>query len=1773
MNFTPVDFDPFAEVDYFIATSESQREILSSIKFGNDAANCAYNESVSLKLTGNLNKAAIEKAANAVYARHSVLRATFTDDGMQMRIAHNATIEVPFIDLTMVPADEQEAHLNEIIKEDVSAPFDLSNGPLFDVKVVLINPTLNYVVITAHHIICDGWSTGIILQDLSRFYNEFAFNKIVEAVESFQFESYVQGELEFEKSNEYAATEAYWLNLYKDYSQVFEIPIDKPRPVLRTYGAKRIDKEMDEAVVAKFKKAGAKNGCSFINTLIAAVEVFIYRITQQSDIIVGLPAAGQAATEMYSLVGHCVNLLPLKTSVDGKLKFNEYLKNRKKTLFDAFENQRYTFGTLIKKLNVPRDPSRIPLVPFAFNADLGLADGVAFEGLEMEVLSNPRISENFEIFLNATGQAGKLTLECTYNTDLFDDELMQMRINEFAHLINSIALNEEEIIDNLDLIPNSELQLFENWNSTFTKSVANSCLHKLFEHQVKLNPSATAISFNQSTLTYSKLNELADRVASLLKAKGLAIGGLVGLSVNRSSDMVVAMLGILKAGGTYLPIDPEFPAERIHYMIENSAVQFIITENKINTKLEFKCKHILLTDNWNKLLSEQTVIESATYDDAQLAYVLYTSGSTGKPKGVMISHNSLVNLLNAFKEITTYKASDKLLAVTTISFDIAQLEMFLPLVSGGTLIIASKETAIDPRSIIKMIGDNAVTFMQATPATWRMIVDAGWQGNTNLSVLCGGEALPVDLAYQLSKGNKNVWNVYGPTETTIWSSYHKLPADFADKTPSVGFIEIGKPIANTTFYVLDKNLKRLPVGIEGDIYIGGVGLAKGYLNRPDLTEERFLLNPIDSARSQYIYKTGDLGKFNKDGNIEYTGRSDFQVKVRGYRIELGEIETAVAQVEGVSAVAVTTAADATGENHLLAYVTEDVVESELFQNQLSHIDNWKEKWNLIYDSGIKAISSEHVKDRKLDTAIAQQLSGNSAIDEQVSEWLQQTIDRIINVRPQHVLEIGCGAGQLVMAIAPKCDFYHATDYSEIALDELRQRLDHVDDDLKSRIKLELRMADDFSGIKPESFDTVIINSVIQYFPDVKYLEKVIEQSLKVLKPGGCLFIGDVQSYTLLNMHHTCGQLKQADSNQSLGSLKRVIRNRVSNELELAVDIDYFESLKQVFPQITFSQYKLRRGKTYNETTKYHYDTFLFKNVKFDAPADDKWIDWNTEFKTLQQLENTIEENKPESILISNVPNQRLIKDKVAAEIVSKSNDDVNCSVIIEQLDELPESFDPEEFWEIGMEAGYTVELFWTSKITAPAFDVALIKNELYDKNTRATPKYFEKLLDIDKRFEAANQPFKADKNVVLINKIKLHLESKLPHYMLPSAYMVLGAMPLTANGKIDRKALPDIEHDSKQFTADYQEPITETEKLIATIWEKLLNVKGIGLSDNFFELGGHSIIAVRMMIEIEHLKNIRLPLAVLFTNPTIGQLALLVDNEASSEMWQSVAPIRTSGNKKPFFFAHGVSGNVFKYHALGKLLNEDVPSYGLQARGLNGIDQPYNDLEEMAEYHVKEILKIQPEGPYFLGGGSFGGTLSYEIAYQLRQLGKEIGMLALFDVEAATKSQVLDGAEKQFVELKLKSQRVVSRLKMLANQSMDDKLSYLKNKINNKNPNQAVRKKEIDDLLNKELIAEKYGTVSADYFNNIEECCYKALKNYNVKFLDCDVILYRAKNGFYSPIEYSEDLGWSYYVTGKVTVEFVSGNHNTIFENPHVPHLAAALSKHIDQYYEKQLIS
>ena len=924
-NETTVDFDPFAEGELLLTApaTASQTEIWASVQMGS-AANCAYNESQTLRLQGVLAVDSLRSALQQLVLRHEALRTTISPDGTTLCIAESLDLEVPEIDLSGLNVTEREARVAQIRLQAVELPFNLEHGPLFRSQILKIEPEEHLVIIAAHHIICDGWSWAVMMPDLGNLYSALKQGEIPDLAEPERFSDYAIERADAVDDEESIATEAYWLAQFAESIPLVDLPTDRPRAPLRTFNSAREDWDLSPILVSSLKQLGTKFGCSFMTTLLSGFEVWLYRLTGQDELVVGVLAAGQAASELHNLVGHCVNMLPLRSRVDGKSSFSEYLQTRRSAVLDAYDHQQFTFGSLVQKLAIPREASRIPLAPVLLNIDRALdTSQLPFDGLEVELYSNPRTYENFELFVNATEFAGKVTLECQYNTNLFDAETIRRRMAELATLLEGIVADPDRSIATLPLLPVSEQNILAQWNQTEASYPQDICIHQLIEAQVDRTPDAIAVVFEdarserlcQRQLTYQELDRRSNQLAHYLQTLGVCSEVLVGISLERTTEMLVAILGVLKAGGAYVPVDPAYPQERIAFMLQDAGVSVLLTHTDLLDRIPQIQTQVVCLDRDETAISQQSSDKPAnSVTPENLAYVIYTSGSTGTPKGVQVPHRGVVNFLTTMQAEPGIVTGDVLLAVTTLSFDIAVLELLLPLTVGATTVLISPQVAMDGEALLKKIESCNCSLMQATPATWRILLAAGWQGSPQLKLLSGGEALAPNLARELAQQVQSVWNMYGPTETTVWSTCDRIDDEIATK-PS-----IGKPIANTQIYILDAERQPVPIGIPGEMYIGGAGVVRGYLNRPELTAERFIHDPFASNQNARMYRTGDLARFLPSGKIEYLQRIDNQVKVRGFRIELGEIEATIALEPQVREVVVMVREDIPDEKTLVGYV-------------------------------------------------------------------------------------------------------------------------------------------------------------------------------------------------------------------------------------------------------------------------------------------------------------------------------------------------------------------------------------------------------------------------------------------------------------------------------------------------------------------------------------------------------------------------------------------------------------------------------------------------------------------------------------------------------------------------------------------------------------------------------------------------------------------------------------------------------------------------------------
>jgi surfactin family lipopeptide synthetase A len=1277
-----------------------------------------YNEVLILRRTGALDRKVLERSLNEIVRRHQTLRTTFSAvDGTPIQvIADHQAVGLPLTELSGLPDEQGRAEVLRISTEEARQPFDLMKGPLMRARLLRLSPENHVLVLTLHTLIADEWSLNILARELGALYRAYSADEPSPLSDlSVQYADCTHGLGSGWGGDALERQMSYWRERLAGIPPVLELPTDRPRPPVQAFRGARhwllCSKNLSDAL----KELGDRERAPLPVTLLAALQTLLSRYTGEDDVVVGSIVPGRDAVGSEGLIGLFAHTMVIRTNLAGDPSFRELLRRVRDAARGDSEHQYVPLERLVSELQPQRDPSRNPLFQVLFS----MPDWVSpvQSGWEYANFEVDTGAAKVDLQLRFGDRPEGIVARFTYNTDLFDAATIARMGVHFQTLVQGIVARPDQPLSVLPLLtPAERHRLLVEWNNTQTGFPRDRCVHQLFEASASRTPNATAVVFEKEQLPYCELNRRANQLAHYLLNLGVGPDVLVGICVERSVDMVVGLLGILKAGGAYVPLDPAYPHERLSFMLEDAEVSVLLTQSQLVARLpERRARVVCLDSDWDAVAKESAENPASKVKPENLAYVIYTSGSTGKPKGVQIPHRAVVNFLTSMSLKPGMTSADRLLAVTTLSFDIAGLEIYLPLSLGASLEIASREVSSDGSQLLSKLASSGATVMQATPATWRMLLEAGWEGSHRLKALCGGEAVSRKLANELGPRCGSLWNMYGPTETTIWSATAQIE-------PGEGVVALGKPIANTQIFILDKVLQPVPIGVAGELHIGGEGLARGYLKRPELTAEKFIANPFSPEPEARLYKTGDLARYLANGQIEFLGRIDHQTKIRGFRIELGEIEAVLRQHRAIR-------------------------------------------------------------------------------------------------------------------------------------------------------------------------ETVVV-------------------------------------------------------------------------------------------------------------------------VREDNPGD-----------------------------------QRL------------------------------------------------VAYFVPTQGSAPT------GTELRD-----------------------------------------FLREKLPEYMVPSAFVTLCAMPLTPNGKVNRRGLPSPDQADLAPKERFAAPRDLLESQLVKIWENILGVRPIGVRHNFFEVGGHSLLAVRMMQRVEQAFGKKLPIATLFQAPTIEQLAAILRQKGWSPPWSSLVPIHADGSKAPFFCVHGAGGNVLRFYDLARYLGSDQPVYGLQAQGLAGNDSPRTRVEDIAADYIKEIRSVQPEGPYFLGGYSFGGIIAFEMAQQLTAQSGEQALVVLFDTFCTPQKL---SARKRLSARELTSvfQSASSMLRTLLQMRTGQLRVYLSQKA----------------MLFKEGIQRRvYNMRLPPALKKVRKACEQAARDYTLRVYPGRVILFRSSQ---RPLTQFRDphAGWSAYAGQGLEIHEIAGDHDDILLEPHVRVVAEQL--------------
>ncbi|MFN6484866.1 MULTISPECIES: non-ribosomal peptide synthetase [unclassified Nostoc] len=909
-----------------VPLTAAQKELWFLAQMGDEVSR-AYNESRTIHLRGSSNLLAVRKAVQEIINRHEALRTTFSPEGDNQLIHPILTIDIPVSDFSTLDKSQRETQLSELLAREAQQIFHLEKGPLLKCHIVKLQEDHHLIILTNHHIVADGWSISILLRELATIYSAECQGIASQLPQPMKWSEYALWQVQMQQSPEMAKAEAYWLNQFASSVPVLELPTDRPRPPIFSYTGARENIILDSTLYNSLKSLSLQRGYTLFTILLTAFITLLQRLTNQQDIVVGIASAGQSAIAGEYLVGHCVNLLPIRSQVVGNPGFAEYLSSIQQILLDAYEYQIYPFIKLIENLKLPRDPSRTPLFTTGFNLDKAPLESKSLKQ-EFEIAKNSTSATKLDINLNILQTDSELLLELEYNTDLFDTQTIQRWLGHYVTLLEGVVANPEQPLAQLPILTQTQQhQLLVEWNNTQTDYPREYCIHELFEAQVERSPDAIAVVFGDQHLTYRELNHRANQLAHYLRSLGVKPEVLVGICVERSLEMAIGILGILKAGGAYVPLDPVYPPERLIFILQDAQIPILLTQKCLIEILPKNHTRVVCLDtDWESRVQENQQNLISNYRTDNLAYIIYTSGSTGQPKGVLVNHANVVRLLAATESWYHFNQKDVFSLFHSIAFDFSVWELWGALLFGGRLVIVPYSLSRSPEDFYKFLSTQQVTVLNQTPSAFRQLIQAeellGSTKKLSLRlVIFGGEALELQSLRPWFERHGDRFpqlvNMYGITETTVHVTYR--PLTMADLKIAPGSV-IGRPIPDLQIYLLDQHGQPVPIGVIGEMYIGGAGVARGYLNRPELTALRFIPNSFSDKPNARLYKSGDLARYLPNGDIEYLGRIDHQVKIRGFRIELGEIEAMLAQHPSIRETVVLAQETQPGDKNLVAYV-------------------------------------------------------------------------------------------------------------------------------------------------------------------------------------------------------------------------------------------------------------------------------------------------------------------------------------------------------------------------------------------------------------------------------------------------------------------------------------------------------------------------------------------------------------------------------------------------------------------------------------------------------------------------------------------------------------------------------------------------------------------------------------------------------------------------------------------------------------------------------------
>jgi amino acid adenylation domain-containing protein len=1759
----------------------------------------AYHIPHALRLHGDLETAALRLALQEIVRRHEALRTVFTavEGQPRQRVLPSRPVPLPLADLAALGEAAREAELGRHLERQFETPFDLARGPLLRQLLVRLDERHHVLSLVLHHIVADGWSVGLFAAELAALYGALRQPDLPPAPVlpelPVQYADFAVWQRTWLSGDVLENQLGYWQERLQGLAGV-QLPADRRRPPAQSFRGGSLAVELPVEVAAAAAGLARREDCTLFMVLLAAFLVLLQRYTDQDDLVVGAPVANRTEAEIEPLIGFFVNMLPLRANLAGEPSFARLLAQVRALALDAFDHQHVPLAMLVERLRPVRDPSRQPLFQITFAVDDLPGGDITLPDLTLGEVRSDLSWVRFDVELHLWRQGGGMRGYWAFATDLFDAATVARFDRHYARLLASALAAPERRIASLAMLAEEERrQLLYGHNATAADFAAAAPVHAAVLRRAASHPDLPAVILDAEVLTCGDLARRAHLLAWHLLRCGVTPESRVGLLLERSFDLVTAMLATLLAGAAYVPLDPTYPRARLADLLHGAAPVLVLSHRHLAAGLALEAAAAspgmpgtAAPHAPNVVASPGPAVPAGTARAAaaggecrlleldrlpplaeppagavwpaslplQAAYLIFTSGSTGTPKGVIVSHAALANHMAWMQERFPLRAGDRVLQKTGVTFDASVWELWAPLLAGTPLVLARPGLHADPRYLVEALAEQRITTLQMVPSVLELLVAApGLEACASLRrVFVGGEAMTWPLAHRLRRRLAvEVVNLYGPAEATVDATYavwlhgpgapRQDAASIADTADTGDGADrpgsVGKPIANLRSYVLDRRLEPLPTGVPGEICLAGAGLARGYLLRPAETAARFLPDPHGGEPGARLYRTGDLARLLADGQIEYLGRLDRQVKIRGQRVELEEIEQHLAALPEVAAAVVQLRPAGGGEKRLVAYVVpadesavpaaavaappaaasapsaaaaaemarvaepadesavqaaaaaarpaepEPASAAEPAAEPASERDRERarvEQWRSLYDGiyGGKAAADPTFDTTGWDSSY----SGDPLPAEEMRRWRDATVERILALRPRRVLEIGCGTGLILFAVAPHAERYLAMDFSPAAM----ARLGAVVAARGLRqVELLQRQADDLAGLPGGAFDTVILNSVVQYFPSLDYLLHVLRQAIALTAPGGAIFLGDLRSLPLLGAFHASVQLHQhrgAPPATLLADLALRVEGQRRREEELVLDPALFPELRGHLPRLRGVSTQIKRGGDGNELTRFRYDVILRLDADRPAPtAEARVLDGGAATFSAAGLGRLLAAERPARVRVTRLANPRLRRDLRVQACLSSAAASLADSALLPgsaplTLGELrallgepaaastttstgasatdapiaenesgpttsPGTFtrapttgapiaaadpiapagaaapegaggepDPEIFWRLGEALGYEVEVGWAPDGAGGELEVRMADRSAIPPAGAVAdvvapprlPRCAGAATPLPALAALANDPLRGRWSRLLVPRLRRRLEQRLPAYMVPQAIVCLEALPLTANGKVDRAALPEPDREGLVSRASYARPATATERRLAEIWSGLLEVERISLHDDFFALGGHSLMAVMLAAAIHSDLGVAMPVPKLFELTNLAAQARYVDQCAGA-----AAPPVVAGSAAPAPVVGGGlvarlngSDQAPRVFCFPPLLGYGAAFLGLGRRlashALWAFDFAAADPDPLARYAAL-VDDLQPAGNLLFLGYSAGGPVALEVAKILERRGRRVTDLILLD--------------------------------------------------------------------------------------------------------------------------------------------------------------------------------